>query len=547
MKHFILTTCVLLLMSGTLFATGQVATDVTGDDEVVEISTVRLTGASHRYYGDDTPEDNIWTDYMMDRYKIRVVFNWIITGKMSDYSQKLNLSVMSGEVPDVFHIPNINVLQDFAQAGHLMEVKPVFDRLAVEPFKKRVNIYNGMLWTATQVDGKNYTIPDRKFFFQDNKSLWIRQDWLDGLGLEAPSTLDEMYEVAKAFATQDPDGNGKADTVGFGFDNTLMSWMASIDPFVGMFGTFPGTWLKGIWVKDDSGGLVYSSMRPGMREGLAELAKWYDEGLVNQDFVTQKESVLAQMIGAGTVGMYFGSPWNPSWPHPDTLKNVPGAVWKPYPIPDGPDGTHVLFDTPIIGGAGTAYSKEFKHIERLFEYYNDKAEEYTTPGDTEYNLKYELGKYTEEDPEAGGVKRIPGVENHCAAFGIGNDPFRYKELIRMYDAGYHLDPKRYKPQTPIAYWHDLQLQADQPDYMAALRICVQEEPNVLVDQFQAASPGPVHQETWGFLQSMELEYISKIIMGELPISAWDEFVVNWRKSGGDRLTEEVNTWWDSAR
>ncbi len=35
------------------------------------------------------------------------------------------------------------------------------------------------------------------------------------LGLEAPTTLDEFMEVAKAFTFNDPDGNGKDDTYGY--------------------------------------------------------------------------------------------------------------------------------------------------------------------------------------------------------------------------------------------------------------------------------------------------------------------------------------------
>ena len=37
--------------------------------------------------------------------------------------------------------------------------------------------------------------------------MWIRQDWLDALGLDVPRTWDELAEVAKAFVTRDPDGN----------------------------------------------------------------------------------------------------------------------------------------------------------------------------------------------------------------------------------------------------------------------------------------------------------------------------------------------------
>ena len=40
---------------------------------------------------------------------------------------------------------------------------------------------------------------------------YINRQWLDNLGLEMPTSLDELYDVCKAFATQDPNGNGKSD------------------------------------------------------------------------------------------------------------------------------------------------------------------------------------------------------------------------------------------------------------------------------------------------------------------------------------------------
>ena len=45
---------------------------------------------------------------------------------------------------------------------------------------------------------------------------FYRQDWLTKLNLQVPTTVDEYYNVATAFASQDPDGNGKKDTYAFG-------------------------------------------------------------------------------------------------------------------------------------------------------------------------------------------------------------------------------------------------------------------------------------------------------------------------------------------
>jgi multiple sugar transport system substrate-binding protein len=64
--------------------------------------------------------------------------------------------------------------------------------------------------SATDIAGKTYAVP----FSAQANLLFIRKDWLAKLGLSEPKNWDDVAAVAKAFTTQDPDGNGKADTYG---------------------------------------------------------------------------------------------------------------------------------------------------------------------------------------------------------------------------------------------------------------------------------------------------------------------------------------------
>src|SRR4030042_2784638 len=65
------------------------------------------------------------------------------------------------------------------------------------------------------IDGKMYGLPDPGQI-PPTDGLVIRKDWLDKLGLAMPKTMDELIEVARKFTNDDPDGNGKNDTYGFG-------------------------------------------------------------------------------------------------------------------------------------------------------------------------------------------------------------------------------------------------------------------------------------------------------------------------------------------
>ena len=47
---------------------------------------------------------------------------------------------------------------------------------------------------------------------------------------------------------------------------------------------------------------------------------------------------------------------------------------------------------------------------------------------------------------------------------------------------------------------------------------------------------------WELLQKLERETYLSIIIGEKPLSYFDEFVKQWKAEGGERITKEINEW-----
>src|SRR5699024_750649 len=66
---------------------------------------------------------------------------------------------------------------------------------------------------SARIEGHLYGVPSVSDLAR--YGVLVRKDWLDNLNLEVPHTLDELREVARAFTEDDPDENGKNDTVGF--------------------------------------------------------------------------------------------------------------------------------------------------------------------------------------------------------------------------------------------------------------------------------------------------------------------------------------------
>ncbi|WP_110588641.1 extracellular solute-binding protein [Microbacterium suaedae] len=109
----------------------------------------------------------------------------------------------------------------------------------------------------------------------------VRKDWLENLGLDAPESVDDLYEVAKAFTEDDPDGNGEDDTYGL----IIPKWPGAIgsnSPY-DVIETWFGAGNK--WTERD-GQLVPNFTTPEWLEAVEYEKKLVDEGLVNADFAT---------------------------------------------------------------------------------------------------------------------------------------------------------------------------------------------------------------------------------------------------------------------
>ena len=54
-------------------------------------------------------------------------------------------------------------------------------------------------------------------------------------------------------------------------------------------------------------------------------------------------------------------------------------------------------------------------------------------------------------------------------------------------------------------------------------------------------------EKQAYLDKMELECFTGIVMGTRPIEDFDKYVEEWKANGGDQITAEVNEWYASTK
>ncbi|RAU93561.1 extracellular solute-binding protein [Paenibacillus sp. YN15] len=208
------------------------------------------------------------------------------------YSNRLMNNLESKETSQaVFVKPtDLTAIKNAIRSDMFWNIGPYLDHY---PNLRALERFSAKLMT---IDGKIYGLYNERP--ESRQGVIIRKDWLNALGLTEPKTLDELYRVLKAFTEQDPDGNGKADTVGLTDRNDL--YYGAFKTLSSYFGTPNG------WALSD-GKLTPEFATPEYMNTMNYMKKLYTEQLVNTDFPVTSKAVQRYRMITGKAGVYIGS------------------------------------------------------------------------------------------------------------------------------------------------------------------------------------------------------------------------------------------------
>lgn len=203
--------------------------------------------------------------------------------------EKINAALASGTLADITSLTQIDstTVRNALTSGMFWDVEPYlseFDNLSQIP-QATIDV--------ARLDGHLYGIPFQKPIAR--YGVLVRQDWLDNLGLETPHTLEELAEVAQAFAEDDPDGNGEDDTTGF--IERSESFSLSFRIIAGYFGAGDRFEL------DDAGNVVPAYTTDAWKEAMEWYRSVYEDGGMNQEFVTMQKDNQRDAIARGEGGI----------------------------------------------------------------------------------------------------------------------------------------------------------------------------------------------------------------------------------------------------
>ena len=488
-------------------------------------------------------EDNSYTRFLKDDLNIKVVYDWVASS--SDYDEKMNLCIGSGTIPEMM---NVNATQYRALLKYDM-IQPLdqyFEDYASDKLKGFVKSGGEELKKCITNDkGEMMAIPAPSMMVGEMNEMWIRQDWLDKLGLEAPRTWDEMVKVAEAFVTQDPDGNGEDDTIGIlgpgnsNHINDIGDNQFGLDPLFCSFQSYPQYWLQ-----DEDGTVKYGSIQPETKTALEKIQKLYTDKLIDPEMLVR--SNCQETLLSGKVGIFFG-PWWSGYTFADaTLAGE--ADWRAYFTPLSEDGNYYTH-MPDPTSKYVVVSKSCKNPEAAFKmisYLVANEQHWTDDGITSSDMscadfyplwngydnadeievstetleKYLAGEITMDDVDFSQHKLLK------------SDMEEVKELKKEPYDDFSLD--KWNLDSDLA-------KTNLPRLVSLLVGGAPYVNDKYIPVYNAYSGQTETMEAkWANLKKMEEETFAKIIMGKADISEFDTFVKNWKSQGGDQILKEIN-------
>jgi putative aldouronate transport system substrate-binding protein len=485
------------------------------------------------YKEGETAADNVSSRFMKEVMGLEFEIKW---EDASGDGTKWATAMASGDLPELMNELPGRYYTDLMDADMLMDVREIFEKTASPLYKKLVGYPDYPSWQFLKKGEGYYGIAGSWGpGFNVYDVMWVRQDWLDKVGMPFPKTLDDVALVAKAFLDA-----GLAQ-IGISGGTNLTQWGA-FSAYFAALGRVPFQWKK-----DTNGSLYYTSTDPSIKKGLELLAKWYKDGLLEADFVKRAGVDSMAALNENCVSGKAGITGCPSWGarYLQAMKqSQPEVQWAWGEPPTGPTGKKGSA-TFTNAGQINCFLKgtDPLKVEAVINQVNfilDIADKSRTGGAYQALLNFEGYDYI---VESDGNVKTGGFPTLYIGGGGLNATFQPEGLLGLQAerklALLESDPSG-ATMNPLEKLNCLDAYG-----MAALEIPAQvysskEEPaNGERGEFYWPTPSSIN-ETMAILGPKEQEVFLNIITNKASVDDWDVWVTDWFAQGGNQVTEEYN-------
>ncbi len=504
MKKFLALMVVLIIIVTSLIgcSQGQEEPDTSGDtwseestSETTDEKPLKISMTIFR--GPKT--ENSWLEKELEK-ELNVDFEFIMLPGGTEAQTKINLLMSDpNTMPDIVWWEGLEKeFRQWVNAGLIVDVLPYLKKHG----ENILGYYRPETLYLYYEDGKMYRLP-ADVAEPCCMTTIIRKDWLDNLGLEVPTTLDEFMQVLRAFVYDDPDQNGKDDTIGF--SGQAREWR-SFAPFIYSFGVKPDAFLL-----TEDGTVKHGSVLPGMKEALKVLNQAYKEGLIDPTLLTTND--FNQIFIEGNFGACYR--WIASF-------NPGSTSWVSFKA-NHPDGEYIPIE-PIKGPTGFSSDEPSGNAAWCWASVTTAAEDpekvveiidkMMSPEIYQLRAYGRRGEHYEIDEN--GVFRLLIEPEEVNNLGIG--------LTNLFF--YRKDEHNIQNTPEVIALFNRRAETAKP--LAEKLVEFKEQVR------------PMWAEYGADLETLRDETFYGIIKGDLPIDAFDKYVEKFYEMGGKAVEEEAN-------
>jgi putative aldouronate transport system substrate-binding protein len=383
---------------------------------------------------------------------------------------------------------------------------------ALEPIDELVNKYGTNLknvisqtsWNGAKLNGKIFGIPQTGSGTIVNSALIVRQDWMDELGLKAPTTRDELYNVMKTLKDKKnviPLSGGKSPL------------LPEVLPTFGL--TMVQATATTGW-QDVNGKLVNAVENPNMKKYLEFMKKLYSEKLIDQEWSLNQPNKVIENFTSGKTAIISNGYFNAPTVQNALMKNTPNAKISSLPYLKGDDGK-----VSVMATAGISF---YVGIPKWADNKDDIIKYLDLKLDKDIHKEAVIGKE--------GVHHKFENGSYFPILPIFNDQYN-----NAYSFLTGVDEKNY----PI-YWQ-ARVRKDPILTDAFNKNQEAAKGNTSIDPLSFAPPLEAIGKYNLKLQKLMEDTFLKYITGAEPLENYDKFVAQWKAEGGDEMTKAANEWY----
>lgn len=422
--------------------------------------------------------------------------------------EQFNLLLASGDLPDIFYF----ILGYKFKGGEKRAIeegmlKPLDDYINKEKapnITKYIEEYPEIEKSMKLDDGTYFGFPFIRTdeFTKTSKGLIVRKDWLDKVGLPIPETVDEWETALTAFKNEI---GATAPYTQLGTNEFALAYDSP----------------RGYFYDVDENKVNYGPLKPGYKDFVARMRKWYELGLLDNEYATQNANIADAKITSGECGVISAGAASGINKYSNAMSDIEGVKWAGAPYPVLKKGEKVKYgqkgDTAMVAHYITGACKDIDIALKFLDYgYGEEGHmlySFGIEGES-YNMVDGYPKFTEMITDNPDVPMNNQLSKYCmSAYGgpFNQDPRYFEQYLK-------LDEQK----QAIQMW----MNAENSDTLPTLSFTTAESEAIETALADISS-------YW-----TECEY--KMVMGQKDMSEYDSCIEKLRELGIEKVLKVYN-------